>query len=167
MSKPQLNHNSTQPKITLSWVRHEAQFSVQLKPSHYPLLHTRIQQLGITCLSLHQTAQVCTVNRTESESEKLNLNVCIFLHQPSGAAMGALKPPFNATPTEILAEAVSKWPIRSREGYFLYPTIHWRWGGGGIKLTCIFVNVYYSQIISFISCFVFFVELHNMKWNFD
>ena len=81
------------------------------------------------------------MHRTESESEKLNLNVCIFLYQPSGMAMGALKPPFNATQTEILAEAVSKWPTRSREGYFLYPTIHWRGGGAG-QIDLHFVNVY-------------------------
>ena len=33
LSKPQLNHNSTQPKITLSWVRHENDFA------HHPTLH--------------------------------------------------------------------------------------------------------------------------------
>ena len=27
LSKPQLNHNSTQPNITLSWVRHENDFA--------------------------------------------------------------------------------------------------------------------------------------------
>ena len=26
LSKPQLNHNSTQPNITVSWVRHENDF---------------------------------------------------------------------------------------------------------------------------------------------
>ena len=31
--KPQLNHNSTQPNITLSWVRHENDFA------HHPTLH--------------------------------------------------------------------------------------------------------------------------------
>ena len=32
LSKPQLNHNSTQPNITLSWVRHENDFA------HHPTL---------------------------------------------------------------------------------------------------------------------------------
>ena len=34
LSKPQLNHNSTQPNITLSWVRHENDFA------HHPPTHT-------------------------------------------------------------------------------------------------------------------------------
>ena len=33
LSKPQLNHNSTQPNITLSWVRHENDFA------HHPTPH--------------------------------------------------------------------------------------------------------------------------------
>ena len=32
MSKPQLNHNSTQPNITLSWVRHENDFAYHTIP---------------------------------------------------------------------------------------------------------------------------------------
>ena len=34
MSKPQLNHNSTQPNITLSWVRHENDFAYHPTPHH-------------------------------------------------------------------------------------------------------------------------------------
>ena len=32
LSKPQLNHNSTQPNITLSWVRHENDFAYHPPP---------------------------------------------------------------------------------------------------------------------------------------
>ena len=32
LSKPQLNHNSTQPNITLSWVRHENDFAYNPPP---------------------------------------------------------------------------------------------------------------------------------------
>ena len=32
LSKPQLNHNSTHPKITLSWVTHENDFAHPLPP---------------------------------------------------------------------------------------------------------------------------------------
>ena len=46
LSKPQLNHNSTQPNITLSWVRHENDFA------HHPPTHTNsmlaISQLLLT-----------------------------------------------------------------------------------------------------------------------
>ena len=35
LSKPQLNHNSTQPNITLSWVRHENDFAYHpTRPPH-------------------------------------------------------------------------------------------------------------------------------------
>ena len=32
LSKTQLNHNSTQPNITLSWVRHEDDFAYPMLP---------------------------------------------------------------------------------------------------------------------------------------
>ena len=35
LSKPQLNHNSTQPNITLSWVRHENDFATPPHPHHH------------------------------------------------------------------------------------------------------------------------------------
>ena len=34
LSKPQLNHNSTQPNITLSWVRHENDFAYHPTTPH-------------------------------------------------------------------------------------------------------------------------------------
>ena len=34
LSKPQLNHNSTQPNITLGWVRHENDFAYHPTPPH-------------------------------------------------------------------------------------------------------------------------------------
>ena len=34
LSKPQLNHNSTQPNITLSWVRHENDFAHHTTTPH-------------------------------------------------------------------------------------------------------------------------------------
>ena len=36
LSKPQLNHNSTQANITLSWVRHENDFAYQPPTPHHP-----------------------------------------------------------------------------------------------------------------------------------
>ena len=48
LSKPQLNHNSTQPNITLSWVRHENDFA------HHPTTtpHHRNSMLAISQLLL-------------------------------------------------------------------------------------------------------------------
>ena len=40
LSKPQLNHNSTQPNITLSWVRHENDFA-HTPPPHRNSMSTR------------------------------------------------------------------------------------------------------------------------------
>ena len=40
LSKPQLNHNSTQPNITLSWVRHENDFAYHPTP-HPPPTQTQ------------------------------------------------------------------------------------------------------------------------------
>ena len=37
LSKPQLNHNSTQPNITLRWVRHENDFA------YHPILNPNIE----------------------------------------------------------------------------------------------------------------------------
>ena len=34
LSKPKLNHNSTQPNITLSWVRHKNDFAYHPTPHH-------------------------------------------------------------------------------------------------------------------------------------
>ena len=39
LSKPQLNHNSTQPNITLSWVRQENNFANPPTPPHPPPPH--------------------------------------------------------------------------------------------------------------------------------
>ena len=51
-SQPQLNHNSTQPNITLSWVRHENDFAHHPTPHPTPPPHTNsmlaISQLLLT-----------------------------------------------------------------------------------------------------------------------
>jgi len=47
LSKPQLNHNSTQPNITLSWVRHENDFA------HHPTPHPTTQTLCLQYLSCY------------------------------------------------------------------------------------------------------------------
>ena len=47
LSKPQLNHNSTQPNITLSWLRHENYFAYHLNPPpppHPTTTQTQCQQ---------------------------------------------------------------------------------------------------------------------------
>ena len=45
LSKPQLNHNSTQPNITLSWVRHENDFAHHpTPPTPHPPTQTQCQQ---------------------------------------------------------------------------------------------------------------------------
>ena len=52
---------------------------------------------GVICPSLHQTAQVCTVQKVKVK----NWTWMFFISYTSPAAIGALNPPFNATLTEI------------------------------------------------------------------
>ena len=47
LSKPQLNHNSTKPNITLSWVRHENDFAYHPTPPPHPPPH----KLNVTNIS--------------------------------------------------------------------------------------------------------------------
>ena len=78
------------------------------------------------------------VHRAESESEKLNMNVFIFLYQPSSD--GVIQTTLKSHTNWNSAETGSKWPTRSREGSahlafiqsFFYPIIHWRGGRGQI-----------------------------------
>ena len=44
LSKPQLNHNSTQPNITLSWVTHENDFAHHPTPPPPTTTETQCQQ---------------------------------------------------------------------------------------------------------------------------
>ena len=52
LSKPQLNHNSTQPNITLSWVRHENDFAHHPTP---PPTHTNSMSAISQLLLIPQT----------------------------------------------------------------------------------------------------------------